>query len=185
MLHVPQDIPILSYDPVPAVDYELLPYVDTLELPQGRNMAETMIKANVTFYTGGSLPAQHQSQHYYIELRGLVPGETYHVRVCWSALNPVGVKQLKYVVVPRGDVFQGTISTQTPRIFVQFALISDYYLLRSQHIRKQVPLQIHLVNVKLGIPVDCYPMILYLLLLVGSIAYLGTKCDLYRIFLRA
>ncbi|QHS75759.1 Pga1p [Saccharomyces paradoxus] len=131
-------------------DVNLIPSISL----SGEAMSQTTIRANTT-----DLQLHNTT---YIELTGLQRDETYQIKVCWSAIHPISVGDLQTVTIPRFTEFQGTRSDYA-RILMTFQVLSDSY--PSEH--AMVPIQVSLITTRLGIPVDIYPTLVLMVLLVA------------------
>ncbi|CAI4708949.1 CPA_1a_G0045680.mRNA.1.CDS.1 [Saccharomyces cerevisiae] len=122
----------------------------------GEAMSQITIEANTT-----DLELHNTT---YIELADLQRDETYQIKVCWSAIHPVSINNLQTITIPRFTEFQGTKSDYA-RILVTFQVLSDSY--PSEH--AMVPIQVSLITTRLGIPVDIYPTLIVMVLLVAGL----------------
>lgn len=112
----------------------------------------------------------------YVELQGLQNDETYQVKICWSALDPVSIEDLKWFIVPHSTEFEGTVS-EDARIFVQFSVKNDSYPVMK--LDTNVPINVSIINTKLGIPVDLYKILIYITALMIGTAFINNKVNFY------
>lgn len=111
----------------------------------------------------------------FIELQHLQVDETYQIKICWSALDPVSIKELDWHIVPHSTEFQDTVS-KNARVFIQYAVMNDSYpVLEPGTI---IPINVSVVNCKLGIPVDLYKIILYIVVVMVSVAFMTHRINL-------
>lgn len=112
----------------------------------------------------------------YIELRNLQVDETYQVKICWTALDPVAIEKMNWFVVPHSTSFEDSIS-EYARIFIEFTVRNDSYpVLKAGTI---VPINVSVINSKLGIPVDLYKTILYIILVMACVGILNRRINIY------
>ncbi|QLL32752.1 hypothetical protein HG536_0D02740 [Torulaspora globosa] len=111
----------------------------------------------------------------FIELQHLQVDETYQVKICWSALDPISIGEMDWFIVPHSTSFEGTVS-EGARIFIQFAVTNDSY--PPMEAGTVVPINVSVINCKLGIPVDLYGVIIYIAIIVASVAFLSKKINL-------
>ncbi|CAI4049769.1 hypothetical protein SKDZ_14G1650 [Saccharomyces kudriavzevii ZP591] len=133
-------------------DVDFIPFISLL----GEAMEQTTIKVNTT-----NLQLRNTT---YIELTDLQADETYQIKVCWSAIHPISISNLQTVVIPRFTEFRGTTSDYA-RIVVMFQTLPDSY--PSEH--TMVPIQVSLITTRLSIPVDIYPILVVMVLLVAGL----------------
>lgn len=153
--HVPKDFPEVSDTFVPQ-----MPYIELW---------------NTTFNTL-SIPTNPQDI-LLIELIGLQNNENYHVRVCWSAVDPISVKSVQHLIIPFDTEFGG-VSTHHPRIILRIQIDSDSY----PRLESAVPIDVNVALVKLGIPVDLYSIVLYLILVIAASVVVIRSLNPFNIF---
>lgn len=112
----------------------------------------------------------------YVELQGLQNDETYQVKICWSALDPVSIEEMKWFIVPHSTEFEGTVS-EDARIFVQFSVKNDSYPVMK--LDTTVPINVSIINTKLGIPVDLYKILIYITALMIGVGFINNKVNFY------
>lgn len=111
----------------------------------------------------------------YIELQHLQIDETYQVKICWSALDPVSIEDIDWFIVSHSTSFMDTVSKDA-RIFMQFAVKNDSYPVMEPG--TVVPVNVSVINCKLGIPVDLYEIIIYIAIVMASVAFLTSRINL-------
>lgn len=115
---------------------------------------------------------------YYIEFQDFQANEDYHVRVCWTAINPVSVTNLGHVIVPHSTSFQGSVDYDNSRIFIHFDVLQNSY--PSMDV-VSVPVNVSVSNLKLGIPVDLYSTIIYIIVTMSAVYFVNKKYNFYRL----
>lgn len=158
LLHVPGDFP-LSQNPDKASSYPR--YISL----HNSNLAKT------TFPCGIDGPA-------YVELKGLQTDETYQIKICWTALDPVSIEEMDWLVIPHSTDFQNTISDEA-RIFVKFNVVADSWPKLSP--LTEIPVDVSVINTKLGIPVDLYKIIVYIGLVLTVTFWINRRTNLYEL----
>lgn len=138
--HVPADFPREEEDYIPPV-----PFIDL------SSTTFSSITVNVSADSVLSL-----------DLFGLKNDESYSVRVCWSAIDPIEIKSIKYQIIPYNTEFNG-ISAGQPRNVLQIEIGSESY----PQLVGMVPIDVNISLLKLGIPVDLYSVVIYLFLIVS------------------
>lgn len=169
LFKVPHNFPLSKSgdSSISTKDVNLIPSISL----SGEAMSQTTIRANTT-----DLQLHNTT---YIELTDLQRDETYQIKVCWSAIHPISVSDLQTVTIPRFTEFQGTRSDYA-RILVTFQVLSDSY--PSEH--AMVPIQVSLITTRLGIPVDIYPTLVVIVLLVAGLLVTRTAHVLNDILLK-
>lgn len=115
---------------------------------------------------------------YYIQLNDFQVNEDYFVKICWPASTPVSISLMDYLIVPHSTSFQNTIDFENPRVFIKFDLFQDSY---PDIILDSIPINISVVNMKLGIPVDLYSIIIYILVIMVGVFLINDRFDLYQL----
>lgn len=156
-LKVPKDFPVR------AADQEDGQFRPAISLKHSNN-------AKITYETEIG-----RSKLEFIELQHLQVDETYQIKICWSALDPVSIGEMDWFIVPHSTSFEGTVS-EDARIFIQFAVANDSY--PPMEPGTVVPINVSVVNCKLGIPVDLYEIIIYIAIILGSVAFLSKRINL-------
>ncbi|AAS53417.1 AFR046Cp [Eremothecium gossypii ATCC 10895] len=113
---------------------------------------------------------------FYVQVDELRQNENYQVRISWTAADGVGVADMGHVVVPHGAAFRGTVDERA-RVAVHFRVEAEAYPALAA---ARVPVNVAVVNIKMGIPVDLYSIALYVLAVVGAAAYVVCRWDPYR-----
>ncbi|CCE64632.1 hypothetical protein TPHA_0I01260 [Tetrapisispora phaffii CBS 4417] len=149
LVSLPADYPIFKYvGDVGAHDYHVLSLNNT-------NNDKITINPIVSART----------VTHYIELQSLKKFESYMVKTCWSAVSPISIHNMDTMIVPPLQDFMGTTS-EHPRFFIAFDITQDSYptidMLESL-------INVSVTNVKLGIPVDLYSTIIYILFTCGFV----------------
>lgn len=112
----------------------------------------------------------------YVELKGLQNDETYQVKICWSALDPISIEDMKWFIVPHSTEFERTVS-EDARIFIQFSIKNDSYPVMK--LGTNVPINVSIINTKLGVPVDLYKILIYITTLMIGVGFLNNKINFY------
>ncbi|AET40764.1 Pga1p Ecym_6389 [Eremothecium cymbalariae DBVPG len=118
---------------------------------------------------------------FYIQLTDLKQDETYQIRICWTAMHPVNVEGLGYQIVAHDVNFQGTVADDA-RIFVHFKVVPQCYPPINAD---TIPINVSVVNIKMGIPVDLYSVVFYILLVLGAVSYLVQHSNPYQLLKNA
>lgn len=127
-------------------------------------------KQTVETHVGGVMSTYIQLHHLHID-------EVYQVKICWTALDPVSIDEMGWFIVPHSTPFQETISEEA-RIFIKFTITNDSYPVLKQG--TMVPINVSVVNCKLGVPVDLYKTIAYILIVMVSVVLLNRKYSFYE-----
>lgn len=157
LLRVPRDFPV----GIGEVDNQ---YPLAISLKNSNHVKQT-----IETYIGEPNPV-------YVELQNLQVDETYQVKVCWTAVDPVAIDNLDWFIVPHSTEFQGTTS-KNARIFIKFSITNDSYPVMQAG--SEVPVNVSVINCKLGVPVDLYNTIIYLIILTTAVVFLNRKYSLY------
>lgn len=112
----------------------------------------------------------------YIQLQHLQIDEVYQVKICWTALDPVSIDEMGWFIVPHSTSLQGTTSEEA-RIFIKFTITNDSYPTLKPG--TMVPINVSVINCKLGVPVDLYKTIVYIIAVAVSAVLLNRKYSLY------
>ncbi|QLQ79627.1 hypothetical protein HG537_0C02740 [Torulaspora globosa] len=156
-LRVPKEFPVRS------IDQKDSQFSSKISLKHSNN-------AKITYETEIGL---HRLE--FIELQHLQVDETYQIKICWSALDPVSIGEMDWFIVPHSTSFEGTIS-EDARIFIQFAVTNNSYPLMEAG--TVVPINVSVINCKLGIPVDLYEVIVYIAIIMASVGFVSKKINL-------
>ncbi|CAI4050047.1 hypothetical protein N7582_004818 [Saccharomyces uvarum] len=154
LFQVPHNFPLSEVRDrfVPGSNDDSVPFISLL----GEAMGQVTVMVNTTNAQLGSTT--------YIELKDLQRDETYQIKTCWSAIHPVSIDDLQTIIIPRSTEFQGTTSDHA-RIVVAFQMVPDSY--PREH--AMVPIQVSLITTKLAIPVDIYPILVVIVLLIAGL----------------
>lgn len=116
-----------------------------------------------------------------IELHGLHSGDTYHAKVCWTAIDPIEISNISYVILGnrRKDTTEGNVGL---RSFITFDVSSKSY---PPIAADTVPINVSIAAVRLGIPVDLYATIIFIALLVGGMYVFNRQYDIYSLLKKA
>lgn len=125
---------------------------------QGVNMAKTLLIRNISHV-----------DPVYLELSHLQIDENYQIRICWSAFHPISIDSMGWFIVPHSTNFLNTTSKHA-RIFMKFEVTSEAYPVPD--LNTMIPINVSVINVKLGIPVDLYRVLLYIILVIIGIVSL-------------
>ncbi|GAV50805.1 hypothetical protein ZYGR_0Z02280 [Zygosaccharomyces rouxii] len=158
LLHVPSDFPLRKNSDVPSS------YPRYISL-HNSNLAKT------TFFSGIEGPT-------YIELKSLQVDETYQIKICWTALDPVSITDIDWIVIPHSTEFQNTKSDEA-RIFIKFNVVADSWPPLNQ--LTKIPINVSVINTKLGIPVDLYKIIIYIGLVMTITFWINGRTNLYEL----
>ncbi|SCU80164.1 LAMI_0B01046g1_1 [Lachancea mirantina] len=115
-------------------------------------------------------------ERYAIELQNLKIGQSYMIKFCWTALNPVSIENANYKVVPHNTPFDGTIDGENARVFVELETKGFSY---PAYTAKSIPLNVSVVNLKMNIPVDLYSTILYILITMIAVLLFNRRVPIY------
>ncbi|EDO15443.1 hypothetical protein Kpol_1027p17 [Vanderwaltozyma polyspora DSM 70294] len=165
LLHVSNEFPSISSR---QLDYS---NVTTLSSPidyislKNVNIAKKVINTNIS-----------ASDPNYIELLHLSKDETYQIKICWSAIHPISIDDMDWFIVPHSTLFQDTISDEA-RIFITFNTNNDSYPVMNDN--QLVPINVSIINVKLGIPVDLYRVLVFIIVVLISIFILNQHFQIY------
>ncbi|SCU85461.1 LADA_0D07624g1_1 [Lachancea dasiensis] len=107
-----------------------------------------------------------------VELKGVVPGDTYQAKFCWTAANPVEINEIGFAVDKSSSLPQD--KTLKSVVYLQVSG-NSYPELRSP----TVPINVSVAAVRFGIPVDMYATIIYIALLMTLVYLLNSHYDLY------
>lgn len=156
IIHIPSEFPLASNE-VPEVTHP------TISLKGINHQTKTF-----------SVPVDST---YYIELKDVSVGENYQIKICWTALNPVFIDEMGYKIVPHMTKFQDTVDEHNARIFIYFDVIGESYPpLKAV----DIPINVSVVNMKLGIPVDLYGTLVYISLVVIGIYFASRRYRVYE-----
>ncbi|QLG74176.1 hypothetical protein HG535_0G00600 [Zygotorulaspora mrakii] len=117
-----------------------------------------------------------------IDIDDIQCGESYLVKISWSALYPVSIEHEVITVVSNGkheSIDSGHYNADTCfRYFIEVAVSNDSYPLLSAS--AEVPINVTVVNTKFNIPVDLLGTLIYIIALMVGIVLLDKKFNLYR-----
>ncbi|CCD25630.1 Pga1p NDAI_0F03120 [Naumovozyma dairenensis CBS 421] len=145
------------------------------------------------------IPVQNHKtkRKYYIELLNLQNNSNYQIKLCWSAIHPLIIDNLDWHIIPPYTVHLDSPSgnedplyhfdpVDYPRIIVSVNIDTHLFLKnlhgRSAAIGKEKLPQINISVIKtfLGIPMDLYPIVTYITMVViamSSIYYCYTRSE--------
>lgn len=154
-LHVPSDFPV-GKSP------------DEASYPRYISLHKSNL-ARATFSSGIKDPT-------YVELKDLQVDETYQIKICWTALDPVSITDIDWIVIPHSTEFQNTRSSEA-RIFIKFNVAADSWPPLNQ--LTKIPINVSVINTKLGIPVDLYKIIIYISLVMAATFWINSQTSLF------
>ncbi|GAV55596.1 hypothetical protein ZYGR_0AV02280 [Zygosaccharomyces rouxii] len=157
LLHVPSDFPVSKNSDEPS------------SYPRYISLHNSNL-AKATFSCGIESPT-------YVELKNLQVDETYQIKICWTALDPVSVTDMDWIVIPHSTEFQNTKSDEA-RIFVKFNVLADSWPPLNR--LTKIPINVSVINTKLGIPVDLYKIIIYIGLVMAVTFWINSRTNLYE-----
>ncbi|AMD19384.1 HBR483Wp [Eremothecium sinecaudum] len=162
-LYIPSDFPLRADNKGPGISHGF----PSISLHKVNHRLETF---NVPL-----------DEMFYVQVDGLRHNENYHIRVCWTAADPLDIKNLGYLIVPHHSEFMGT-EAEDARIFLHF-LASP----ASEPPMKaaMIPVNVSVVNTKLGIPVDLYSLLVYIFVIMGGVMIAVRHFDPYRMLKEA
>lgn len=157
LLHVPSDFPLNKNTD------ELSSYPKYISL-HNSNLAKATISCGIDGPT-------------YVELKNLQVDETYQIKICWTALDPVSITDMDWLVVPHSTEFENTKSKEA-RIFIRFNVMADSW--PQLNPLTKVPINVSVINTKLGIPVDLYKIIIYISFVMAATFWINNRTHLYE-----
>lgn len=122
-----------------------------------------------------------------MELYNVQPRKDYQIKVCWSAIEGYDIRDLGYILVDAGSeiVLPGNHSSlgaaESDSIYLYFRVYQDTYPRIPDGYETEV--NISMVNLVAYVPIDCIPMVLFLILAILPILYILKK-DMHMLLLQ-
>lgn len=127
-------------------------------------------KHTVPFQVDSAVPYQ------VMELYNIQPRKDYQIKVCWSAIEGYDIRDLGYLLVPLGSeiVLPGTDKSwgvaASDSLYLYFRVDQDTYPRIPDGYDTEV--NVNVVNLVAYMPIDCIPIVLFLILVVLPFIYI-------------